>query len=391
MAVPRFRSYEGPAVLSYGFRPFFLLGSVYAGLSILFWIPAYSGHVETFSVFAPFDWHVHEMLFGYLTAIVTGFLLTAIPNWTGRLPVLGLPLLALVALWVAGRVAVFFSDILGWQVAAAVDCSFLAAVAVAAAREIISGRNWRNLKVLVPLAVLLAANICFHVEVHVSGISDVSRRLGMTAAILLIMIIGGRIIPSFTRNWLVRENPGRLPAPFGNFDICAIAVSAAALLTWCGFPEGSGTAIAFAAAAVLQGARLARWAGDRTFADPLVLILHFAYAFIPIGMMLIALSILLPSAVPAAAGIHALGGGAIGAMTLAVMVRATLGHTGRELRAGRYAMFIFTAILVAALVRIAAAFVPDLLLIQIAGGAWSAAFLGFALAYGAALTRPKVS
>ena len=362
---------------------------MYAGLSILFWIPAYSGHVETFSVFAPVDWHVHEMLFGYLTAIVTGFLLTAIPNWTGRLPVLGLPLLTLVVLWVAGRIAVFFSDFLGWQVAAAVDCSFLAAVAVAAAREIISGRNWRNLKVLVPLAVLLAANVCFHVEAYAFGISDVSRRLGMTAAILLIMIIGGRIVPSFTRNWLARENPGRLPSPFGNFDTCAVAVSAGALLAWCGFPEASGTAIALATATVLQGTRLARWAGDRTFADPLVLILHFAYAFIPIGMMLIALSILFPSAVPAAAGIHALGGGAIGTMTLAVMVRATLGHTGRALRAGRCAMLIFTAVLTAALVRIAAAFVPDLLLIQIAGGAWSAAFLGFALAYGAALTRPK--
>ena len=335
MGVPRLRPYEGPAILSYGFRPFFLLGSVYAGLSILCWIPAYSGHVETFSVFAPVDWHVHEMLFGYLTAIVTGFLLTAIPNWTGRLPVLGLPLLMLVVLWVAGRIAVFFSGFLGWQVAAAVDCAFLAAVAVAAAREIISGRNWRNLKVLAPLAVLLAANVCFHVEAYAFGISDVSRRLGMTAAILLIMVIGGRIVPSFTRNWLARENPGRLPSPFGNFDTCAVAVSAGALLAWCGFPEASGTAIALATATVLQGTRLARWAGDRTFADPLILILHFAYAFIPIGMMLIALSILFPSAVPAAAGIHALGGGAIGTMTLAVMVRATLGHTGRALRAGR--------------------------------------------------------
>src|SRR5262245_32844273 len=188
MAFSRARLYGGPAVLSYGFRPFFLAGSVYAGLSILFWIPAYSGHAETFSLFAPVDWHVHEMLFGYLTAIVTGFLLTAIPNWTGRLPVLGLPLLALLLLWVAGRIAVFFSNFLRWQAVAAIDCSFLAAVAVAATREIVSGRNWRNLKVLVPLVVLLVANVCFHVEVHVSGISNISRRLGMTAAIVLIMI-----------------------------------------------------------------------------------------------------------------------------------------------------------------------------------------------------------
>ena len=390
MAVPRFRSYEGPAILSYGFRPFFLLGSAYAGLSILFWVPAYSGLVETSSLFAPVDWHVHEMLFGYLAAVVTGFLLTAIPNWTGRLPVLGLPLLALVVLWVAGRIAVFFSGFLGWQVAVAIDCSFLAAVAVVTAREIVSGRNWRNLKVLAPLTILLVANICFHMEAHLFGISDVSRRLGLSAALLLIMIIGGRIIPSFTRNWLARENPGRLPAPFGHFDTCAIAISAGALVCWCGFPEASGAAITLAAAAALHMARLARWAGDRTFADPLVVILHCAYAFIPIGMMLVALSILFPAIVPAAAGVHAIGSGAIGAMTLAVMVRATLGHTGRPLRAGRVGSFIFAMIMTAALVRVAGAFAPDLLLMQIAGGAWAVAFLGFVLAYGPALARPTL-
>ena len=277
---------QGQPILSYGFRPFFLLGSFYSGLSILFWLPAYSGHVESFSAFAPVDWHIHEMLFGYLTAIVAGFLLTAIPNWTGRLPVLGLPLLALVLLWLAGRLAVFFSASIGWQIAAAIDVSFLAGVSAAAAREIIVGRNWRNLKVLMPLGILLIANFCFHLEAHLNGTSDISRRLGITAAILLIMVIGGRIIPSFTRNWLARENPGRLPAPFDRFDVAAIAVSAVALLAWCGFPENAATAIALASAAALQALRLARWAGDRTLNDPLVLILHLAYAFVPIGFAL---------------------------------------------------------------------------------------------------------
>jgi uncharacterized protein involved in response to NO len=223
------------------------------------------------------------MLFGYLSAIVAGFLLTAIPNWTGRLPVLGLPLLALVLIWIAGRFAVFFSSSIGWHVAAAVDAAFLAAVAAATAREIVSGRNWRNLKVLVPLVILFTANVCFHLEARFLGMSDVSRRLGMGAAILLIMIIGGRIIPSFTRNWLARENPGRLPAPFGRFDGVAIAVSAMALVAWLFLPENAGTAAALGLAALLQGLRLARWAGDRTLGDPLVTILHLAYAFIPIG------------------------------------------------------------------------------------------------------------
>ncbi|TJX47211.1 MAG: short-chain dehydrogenase, partial [Mesorhizobium sp.] len=121
MAVSRLRSYCGPAFLSYGFRPFFLLGSLYAALSILFWLPMYAGELDAHSAFVPVDWHIHEMLFGYLPAILTGFLLTAIPNWTGRLPVQGLSLLALVVLWLAGRVAVFFSADLGWQAAAVID------------------------------------------------------------------------------------------------------------------------------------------------------------------------------------------------------------------------------------------------------------------------------
>lgn len=391
MAIPRLRSYTGPALLSYGFRPFFLLGSAYAGLSILFWIPAYMGHIETFSAFAPVDWHIHEMLFGYLTAIITGFLLTAIPNWTGRLPVLGLPLLGLMLIWIAGRFAVFFSASIGWQLAAAIDCAFLAAVALSAAREIIAGKNWRNLKVLIPVTLLLVANICFHIEAQTQGLSDISRRLGLAAAIMLIMIIGGRIIPSFTRNWLVRENPGRLPVPFNRFDGAVIALSAVALASWCLLPDHAATAAALGFAALLQALRLGRWAGDRTLADPLVLILHVAYAFMPIGLALLALSIFLPDMVPLAAGYHALGGGAIGAMTLSVMTRATLGHTGRDLKADTATCIIYAAVVLGALARILAAFLPaETVLLHVAAASWSGAFLYYALHYGGMLLRPRL-
>ncbi len=391
MAIPRLRSYTGPALLSYGFRPFFLLGSAYAGLSILFWIPAYMGHIETFSAFAPVDWHIHEMLFGYLTASITGFLLTAIPNWTGRLPVLGLPLLGLMLIWIAGRFAVFFSASIGWQLAAAIDCAFLAAVALAAAREIIAGKNWRNLKVLIPVTLLLVANICFHIEAQTQGLSDVSRRLGLAAAIMLIMIIGGRIIPSFTRNWLVRENPGRLPVPFNRFDGAVIALSAVALASWCLLPDHAATAAALGLAALLQALRLGRWAGDRTLSDPLVLILHVAYAFVPVGFALLALSIFIPDMVPVAAGYHALGGGAIGAMTLSVMTRATLGHTGRDLRASGGTVAIYVGVVLAAFLRILAAFEPGREgLIHASAGLWAAAFLGYAVLYGGMLVNPRL-
>ena len=391
MAVPRTRPGNYPALLSYGFRPFFLLASLYAGVTILFWLPLLHGYLETSSVFAPVDWHVHEMLFGYVAAVVTGFLLTAIPNWTGRLPVQGAPLLALVLLWLTGRIAVYFSAETGWLAAAVIDCAFLLAVAGAAAREIVAGRNWRNLKVLAPILALLGANILFHAEAHFDGVSDIGRRLGIGAAILLITIIGGRIIPSFTRNYLARRNPGHLPIPFGRFDVATIVTSALALALWSFLPEITETGLALLVAAILNVVRLSRWAGDRTFRDPLVLILHVAYAFVPLGMLLAALATLMPGTVASAAGIHAFAVGAIGTMTLAVMIRATLGHTGRELRAAKAGCFVFAAILVAAAARIAEALgVPGDWLIHLAACAWVAAFLGFSVLYGGMLLGPRL-
>jgi len=135
--IPRLKAYSGPAFLSYGFRPFFFLGAVQAALSIAFWVPLYEGEVRLPTLFGPRDWHVHEMLFGYIAAVVTGFLLTAIPNWTGRLPLQGNSLLVLVIVWIAGRVAVSLSAYSGWLAAALVDCAFLVLVAGAAAREML--------------------------------------------------------------------------------------------------------------------------------------------------------------------------------------------------------------------------------------------------------------
>jgi uncharacterized protein involved in response to NO len=382
MAIPRFRAHQGWPLLANGFRPFFLLGSVYAALAILVWLPAFYGEITLNSAFAPRDWHVHEMLYGYLPAVITGFLFTAIPNWTGRLPLQGTPLLVLVIVWLAGRFAVTFSAGTGWLVAMLIDSSFLLLVAAAAAREILAGRNWRNLNVVVLVLLLLAGNVAFHLEAHFHGAADTGIRVGIAVVVLLISLIGGRIIPSFTRNWLVRENPGRLPAPFGRFDIIVVAIGALALMGWIVSPGSHFTGTTLAIAGVLHLVRLARWAGDRTWRERLLLILHIGYAFVPIGFLFNAASafgLVVPSA-----GIHAWMAGAAGIMTLAVMSRATLGHTGQQLTASATTQAIYVAIIVAALSRICAVLEPDHseLLLHVAAFAWAAAFFGFAISFG---------
>jgi uncharacterized protein involved in response to NO len=216
-------------------------------------------------------------------------------------------------------------------------------------------------------------------------------RVGLAAAIMLIMLIGGRIVPSFTRNWLARENPGRLPASFGRFDAIAIAAGAAALLLWITLAQATVTALALLAAGALHAIRLARWAGDRTLRERLVLVLHLAYAFVPIGFLLNGMAAL--DLVPAAAGIHAFAGGAIGTMTLAVMTRASLGHTGRALVASFATQAIYACVLAAALSRIAAACHPAsaMPLLTLAAAFWCAAFLGFGAVYAPVLVRARAA
>jgi uncharacterized protein involved in response to NO len=391
MAIPRTRPDGLPAILSYGFRPFFLFGAIYGGLTVLAWVPMLMGSLETSSLLSPVDWHAHEMLFGFLPAIITGFLLTAIPNWTGRLPVQGYPLLALVLLWFVGRIAIWFSADIGWLAAMVLDCAFLLTLGVVAGIEIVAGRNWRNLKVLAPVLVLFTANVLFHAEAQFSGVTDFSRRLALSAALVLIMIIGGRIIPSFTRNWLARENPGRLPVPFGRFDGAVIIVSAVALALWTLMPEGAASGVFLLAAGGLNVVRLARWAGDRAWRDGLVLVLHAAYAFVPLGLLFSGLAALFPADIPAVAGIHIFGIGAIGAMTLAVMTRATLGHTGRELKADLATSLIYAAILLSTVLRFTAAFFPaEIAILHVSATLWIAAFFGFALRYGPMVMRPRL-
>ena len=219
-------TYSGPALFSYGFRPFFLGAGLFALVVIPLSTAVFSGRVVLAGPFPPVDWHVHEMLFGYTSAVVAGFLFTAVPNWTGRMPKRGMPLVFLLVLWTLGRLAVAGAGGLPPLTVMAVDCAFLAAIAATICAEIVAGRNWRNLKVVIPVLLYLAANMVFHLEVMRSGTSDVGRRLGFAMVIFLIMLIGGRIIPSFTRNWLSARGYDRLPRPFGLFDAVCLLTGA---------------------------------------------------------------------------------------------------------------------------------------------------------------------
>ena len=274
-----------------------------------------------------------------------------------------------------------FSGVIGWQFALAIDAAFLLLLAGAAAREIVAGRKWNNLKVVGIISLLAVANIAFHIEAHFEGIAEYSSRAGVGLVVTLVCVIGGRIVPSFTRNWLARREPGRLPVPFGRFDAIAMVSGVCAMIAWSMNPSGRLVAGALGIAGALHVARLVRWAGYRTASDRLVLILHVAYAFVPVGFFLTALSAL--DLVAHSAGIHAWTGGAIGSMTIAVMTRASLGHTGQALSASIGTQVVYASVVISALARVCAALDPaySIPLLIIAGVAWAGAFLGFALAY----------
>jgi uncharacterized protein involved in response to NO len=391
--IPRLRPQSSIALLSCGFRPFFLGAGLWATVAMVLWIGLVSGLWQFANAYGDVAWHAHEFLFGYVSAVLTGFLLTAIPNWTGRLPLQGSPLLALCLLWAAGRVAMLATDQIGVVAAAAVDCAYLPTLAAVILREIIVGRNWRNLKVTILVILVALANVVFQVEVLVRGAPDYGLRLGTAAIVGLIMLVGGRITPSFTHNWLTRAGSAKLPAPLDRFDMTAIAIAGGALLSWIAAPGWRGTAALLIFAAVVQAVRLGRWAGERTWRERIVLILHVGYAFVPLGALALGAAILWPAIIAPTAALHAWTTGAMGTMTLALMTRATLGHTGRSVSPASSTNVIYGAVLCAALARVAAPLLPGMYYeaLTMAAIGWIVAFGGFVIVYGPMLLRPRAS
>lgn len=382
--------FTGISFLSFGFRPFFLGAALWAVLSMILWIGALAGLWQLAPGYGALVWHAHEMLFGYTSAVVAGFLLTAVPSWTGRLPIAGWRLALLFSLWCLARIAFLATGATGPLPPIVMDSLFLPCLLLVTAREIVAGRNWRNLPPLILVGLLGAANIGFHAEV-LAGAPDVSMRVAVAALIGLIMLIGGRITPSFTHTWLLRMGSPHLPASFGPLDKVTLIASGVALVLWIVTPTIPATGLLFLAAAAAQAARLWRWSGIHAWGEPLVLILHLGYAFVPLGFLLGAISILVPGTLAGTAALHAWTVGAIGLMTLGVMTRATRGHTGRDLTASAWTMSIYGAMTGAALLRMAAGIFPQgyLVMLEAAGTAWVAAFAMFLFEYAPMLLGPR--
>jgi len=389
--VPRYKSTRWPILFSQGFRPFFLIAGIWAPFGLLITVAQLLGFIDLPIIGASTDWHAHEMLFGFVAAAVAGFILTAVPNWTGRLPLQGAPLAVLVGLWLAGRLAMAFGEPLGHVVASVIDVAFLVMLVAAIAREVIAGRNWRNLPVVAALSVLAAANIVFHLEATGALARDgLPLRLGLAVVAVLVALIGGRVVPSFTRNALAKAGATSLPAAMGPIDALHMAATVIAVLIWAAMPDGVVTGYALLAASALGFIRLARWRGLKTLGEPLLWSLHLGYLWLATALALLGAAAL-SEAIPVTAGMHALTAGAFGTMILAVMSRATLGHTGRPLTAGKGLAWAYILVGVAALCRIAAALALQAFetLLILAAVSWCAAFVAFLAVCGPMLVQPR--
>ena len=382
---------QPPAWLLQGFRPFFLAAGVWSIIALSLWIAMLSAGLVLPSRFDPLTWHVHEMLFGFVMAAIAGFLLTAIPNWTQRAALSGAPLAALAGLWLLGRLACLFSALVPPWLGIAADVSFPLALLTFVTREIVAAKAWRNLPVILPVGVLGATNLLIHFQAD--GIADVPSglgwRLALAATVILVSVIAGRILPAFTRNWLMKRNGSqalplaRLPAPNKWVDIAALVTLHIGLLGWAIAPSFGGIGLLLLVAAALNLWRLIRWRGIATVAEPLLFLLHIAYAWLASGAALLGLTVL-GLHLPLGAAVHALSVGAISQMILAVMMRATLGHTGRTLLADRTTVLIFLVINLAAISRVSAGYSGQWLMpiLMISAALWVAAFVLFTCHYG---------
>ncbi|MDH4194676.1 MAG: NnrS family protein [Nitrospirota bacterium] len=382
---------QEPAFFSYGFRPFFLSAALFASVAIPAWILIVAGAGNVSFLYAPREWHVHEMLFGFLPAVIAGFLLTAMPNWTERPPIKGMPLMCLWSVWLAGRLVIAIHWLPPF-LSAIIDGAFLVTLAIIAWREIAIGKAWDRAPIGVLISLYAGANLLFHSMALRSGETDLPERMALTVIILLLALIGGRVVPGFTLDFLSERGMVEHPPPFSRFDGLSILLAGIAAIAWTVQPETIATGELLVMAGLVNLVRLLRWCGWVTWREPLVLILHLGYGWLAMALLIMGSAILGVGLRPTDA-VHALTTGAVGTMTLAIMTRASLGHTGRPRHAGPMTVITYLLVNLGALLRVfgPATDLPTPLVLSLSAMAWSGAYLLFALVYGRYLLRPSMN
>lgn len=371
-----------PPLLSYGFRPFYLLASLYAGVAMILWILAMTGRLATPAGYSPLALHGHEFLFGFAPAVLAGFLLTAAQSWSGQPTIKGVRLGALATLWLAGRMAMAVDPL---SAGPAIDMLFLPLLALAAAAPIVRSRRWKHMRVVGLVGLLALSNIFFHIEQRAGTAEGVPAALllGLGIWTFLITLVGGRVVSNFLDNACGAPLSRRfVPLEAGIF----LTTATAFLLLASGREQASVPV--FALAAALHTIRLLLWRPLRSLRDPLLWALPLAYVWVPVGLGLFALGS--AGLLDSSAGLHALTVGAIGGLMLAIMTRSSLGHTGRPLKGTFTDGVIYLSVFVAAVSRVGAGLIAEAsLLTHVAGLGWIVAFFTFALRYGPMLVSPR--
>lgn len=381
-----------PAVFSYGFRPFFLLAGVAAAVLVPAWALDYVFGIAGGSRWPPTLWHAHEMLYGFVPCAIAGFLLTAVPSWTGHKGFAGRPLVVLAVLWLLGRVATATNGSWPAIVPPIIDLAFIPALAVLIAGPLLRARN-RNTPLLGVLALYWLTDVGFQYAVYTHNPPQALHvaQIGVDVLLVLVTVVGGRIVPAFTSSAL--RTPDADAGIRSSPALTGLAITAMLLLTLVDlFAHGTAAAgLVAALAALIQAVRMAQWGALRTARLPIVWILHLGYLWLPVGLALEAVA-LLTGAAYSAFWLHALTVGALSTMILAVMTRAALGHTGRPLRVSRPTVIAYLLLLAATITRVfglALLPLPYPLVILLSAILWTAAFGLYLWVYAPILCAPR--
>jgi uncharacterized protein involved in response to NO len=375
-----------------GFRPFYTVAAIFAVIALVVWLLALAGFSGTGTYLHSVVWHSHEMLFGFAAAVIAGFLFTAVHNWTGLPTPTGIILAGLTALWLAGRLLIIMGPA---PIAAIVDAAFLPAIAFAVALPIIRSKNVRNYKVIAVILALAMAHGAFHLASQGYLAAELARTslfASIDIIVILLTIVAGRVIPAFTKNAIPDANSRHEPwVEFVTF--AAMIFAALATIVPGSWSLASGPmAVLFIVVAAAHATRLGLWDPIQTIHNPLLWMMPVAYSWLPFAFLLRAFAAL--NIVPASAWVHAVTIGAISSFMLAMMMRSTLGHTGRQLVASRIDMTAFLLLQLSAVVRVIASIAAGgsyRYWIVISSLAWVLAFLLFAARYLPMLSRPKVA